>query len=65
MRSRKLPPAVKTLATVGVWAAVWGGVYTVCMGMFGHAAAFAGNTALILVVALLWYRTRLGERGTG
>jgi len=64
MSGRKLPPAVKTLATVGVWAAVWGGVYTVCMGLFGHAAALAGNAAVTLGIALLWYRTRRGERGT-
>ncbi|MGF1472706.1 MAG: hypothetical protein ACFB50_13330 [Rubrobacteraceae bacterium] len=65
MRGRKLPLAAKTLATVGVWSVVWGGVYAVCMGMFGHAAALAGNTALVLGVALLWYRTRRGERETG
>lgn len=64
-RWRKAAPPLKELAATGAWSAVWGAIFTLCVGIFGETIALFAIAATVLATSAIWYVTHRRDEKRG
>jgi hypothetical protein len=61
----KRVPTLKEVAAICAWTAVWGAIFTLCIGVFGETIALFAVAATVLAASAVWYATHRRDKKKG